>query len=532
MSFRVSFRCIHCWLKKYQANSVLPRVSILLILTSAAFAATDGRQALQQAADLAQAGQIEEAEAKARIALLDPATRAAANSVLGTIRFQQKRLPESTSFFQEAIRLEPRLIGAHLTLGQIYSIEGNPNLATKMFQRVLALDRHNTSARMALAQIECANGHYQQSLAFAKLVAKELRSSPEGLIILAQDYLGTGEREHALALVKVWETFADVPVELSAKFGIVLAKQGALLEAIEVMEQAKQDGNPSYELAFNLAVTYQLNKDGEHALENYDLALNRNHSSLPVLKQAAVLAESRNELERSLSYWVKAKKLRPEDPEILLGFGRVCLKMDLLQDAEPALTKAALLQPNGEAYQYTLASAKVGNKQFAEAESIFSKLVERNPQESQYQYALGSVLYLEGKLSEAVVHLSESIRLRPQQLTSYYYQALIERDQGRDVHAVQILEKLLHDYPEHAPSLELLGELQMAAQHYPEAEASLEKAVQLDPKSIKGNYQLGLLLARVGKKGQADRQFEIAKSLRTEHEKTSRSQLRLLDPDQ
>ena len=528
----MSFRYIHNRHKKSRAISALLWVSLFLILTSAALAGTDGRQALQEAADLAQSGQTEKAEAKARIALLDPATRAAANSVLGTIRFQQKRLPESISFFQDAISLEPRLIGAHLTLGQIYSIQGKPDLALKMFKRVLALDRNNTSARMALAQIECANGHYQQSLAFAKPIAKDLKSSPEGLIILAQDYFGTGNRDDALELVKVWETFADVPVEFSTKFGIVLAKEGALVPAIEVMEQAKQDGNPSYELAFNLGVTYELNKDAEHALENYDLALSRNDTSLPVLQRAAVLAESRNELERSLSYWVKAKKLRPENPEILLGFGRVCLKMDLLQDAEPALTKAAALQPDGEAYQYTLASAKVGNKRFAEAESILIKLVERTPQDSQYQYALGSVLYLEGKLAESAAHLSESIRLRPQQLASYYYQALIARDQNRDVDAVRILEKLLREYPEHTASLELLGELQMAAHHYPEAEANLQKAVQLEPKSSKANYQFGLLLSRMGKKEQAQRQFEIAKSLRTEAEKTSRSQLRLLDPDQ
>jgi hypothetical protein len=49
---------------------------------------------------------------------------------------------------------------------------------------------------------------------------------------------------------------------------------------------------------------------------------------------------------------------------------------------------------------------------------------------------------------------------------------------------------------------------------------------------VKANYQLGLLLARMGKKDEADKQLELAKSLRTEVEATSRLQLRLLDPDQ
>ena len=62
----------------------------------------------------------------------------------------------------------------------------------------------------------------------------------------------------------------------------------------------------------------------------------------------SLVAERRGEYERSLSYWLRAKKADPDDAGILLGFGRVCLRMDLLDDAEPALEQAgrvALLRP-------------------------------------------------------------------------------------------------------------------------------------------------------------------------------------------
>jgi Flp pilus assembly protein TadD len=71
----------------------------------------------------------------------------------------------------------------------------------------------------------------------------------------------------------------------------------------------------------------------------------------------------------------------------------------------------------------------------------------------------------------------------------------------------------------------------MNRQRYTEAEATLRAAVRLNPKSVKANYQLGLLLARTGKKEEADRQLALAKTLRQEDEATSRLQLRLLDPD-
>jgi predicted Zn-dependent protease len=121
--------------------------------------------------------------------------------------------------------------------------------------------------------------------------------------------------------------------------------------------------------------------------------------------------------------------------------------------------------------------------------------------------------------------------LQPEQLASYYYLALVVRDQGNEAEAIQKLEELLQRYPDHALSCEVLGGLLMSAHRYPEAESNLKKAVRLNPKSVKGNYQLVLLLARMGKKEEADKRLEIAKSLRTQDESNSRLQLRLLDPD-
>jgi Flp pilus assembly protein TadD len=94
-----------------------------------------------------------------------------------------------------------------------------------------------------------------------------------------------------------------------------------------------------------------------------------------------------------------------------------------------------------------------------------------------------------------------------------------------------MLEELLRRHPDHAPSCEALGGLLMASRQYPEAERLLRKAMDLNPKSVKANYQLGLLLARTGRPEEADKQLALAKTLREEDDKTSRLQLRLLDPE-
>ncbi len=512
----------------------LPLILTLMFVPGATrtCAAVDSRQALQRAADLAQQGKLEEADKQAHLALPDPSTRAVAYSILGAIRLQQKRVAESIEFLQNAIQLEPRLIGARQTLAEAYTVQGNAEAALNLYREVLKLDPGNSPARLALARSAAEKGNYRESLALALPAMADVKQLPDGLYLLATDYVNTDNRSAVADLAKDWMQLTGVPEDWSIKFAVLLAKNGAAPEAAQILERINQSGTHSFALAFNLAGVYLLNNDPKRALENYDAALSVGPTSLPALTQAALVAERQADLERSLSYWMRAKKLAPDDPEILFGFGRVCLKMDLLEDAEPVLTKAAGLRAEDASYQYMLASAKVGKKQFDAAQTILEKLVVKNPGDSQLQYALGSVLYLKGHLPDAASHLAESVRLQPHQAASYYYLALIARDQGKDAEAIEKLQSLLKQHPEHAPSCEALGELLMSARQYPEAESNLKKAVHLDPKSVKANYQLGLLLSRMGQKEEADKQLALAKSLRVEDEKTSHLQLRLLDPEQ
>jgi tetratricopeptide (TPR) repeat protein len=507
--------------------------ALLLFIGSARAAAlsSQSREALQRAAALVEEGRLQEADQQAQLALYDPQTRAAACSVLGAIRIQQDRLREGAELLQEAVRLEPRLVGAQLNLAQLYSLQGKDDQAVPVFRRVLELDPANATARIALARSETEKGNYKRSLELTKPVVAEAKQSPDGLLVLVTNYVETGDSPSARALVEDSRRLSDAPPAWSAAFAERLVHGGLVGEGIDVLERARKADPSSYELAFALGSAYVMKPDPTRALEAYDAALDLKPDSVAALRQAAVVAERNGELERSLSYWVRAKKLAADDAQTLLGFGRVCLKMDLLEDAEPALERAAALKPGDPAYQYTLAVAKVGKRQYEAAQALLEPLAEKRPQDAQLQYALGSVLYMQGQLAEADARLRESLRLDAQQLASPYYLALVARDQGRDAEATAQLEELLRRHPDHASSCEALGGLMMNARRYEEAERLLRKAVELNPKSVKANYQLGLLLARTGRKDEADRQLALAKSLREEDDKTSRLQLRLLDPE-
>ena len=92
-------------------------------------------------------------------------------------------------------------------------------------------------------------------------------------------------------------------------------------EPVELLENLKEQGLASSEVAFNLAGLYLLQDDRSQASENYELALTFNDQSLPALLQVARIAERQGELEKALSFLIRAKLAAPEEPEVLFRFG-------------------------------------------------------------------------------------------------------------------------------------------------------------------------------------------------------------------
>src|SRR5687767_3732622 len=204
----------------------MPGIALITWLAAVASAGAqpptvDGREALEAAVALVQQGKLDEADHQAQRALPDPKTRAVANSILGTIKLQQNRLDDSARLLGEAIRLEPRLVGAQLSLAQVYTLQNKPELALAHYRKVLDLDAGNPPARLALARAEVERRNYAAALKLTEPVRRVLRESPEGLFVMAAALLKTGKRDEAASLGAQWKRLTSVPQPASIAFGLL-----------------------------------------------------------------------------------------------------------------------------------------------------------------------------------------------------------------------------------------------------------------------------------------------------------------------
>jgi tetratricopeptide (TPR) repeat protein len=510
----------------------LPLGLVLFIITPLSIALAQISH-VEQAASLLNQGQLDQAESEAHKAMADPASRPLALAMMGTIRLQQGRYQESENFLTQALALNPKLPGARMSLATAYVLEGKLELARKNFEKVLALDAGNFNARFSLAKVDSALHNFHESLDLITPSADKLKGSEDGLLLLATDYGALGKKEKLATLVPAWAQLSSPSSESSLEFADILTAAGLKTEAQDILkiEEAKLVSSPSSPLAFNIGKSYMALGKLDQAESNLQLALTLNPSCAPCNQSLAEIAEHQGDSEKALAYLIAAKKLDPNNPEILFEFGKVCLERNLLDDALPALARAVDLKPDQDQYVYLLGSASVAKHDLPKAASLFGQLLKKRPHDAVLNYAMGTVYYLQDKYPEAESSLKESLRANPGQVAAPYYLGLTYAAQGQDDQAAELFRDLLKSYPDHAPSYVKLGSILLRQHQYEEAQRDLERAVALDPNSVEAHYQLGLLLKRMGKPTESDEQFAESRKLESERRQQTDMHLRLLLPD-
>ena len=483
-----------------------------------AWPASDPAQSLQRTLRYMQEGNLEAAEAELSLALDSPATQPIAKALLGSIRLQQDRHAEGVKLLEGAVDADPGLVGARLNLGQAYDLLGKHDRAEAMFRAVLDLVPENAVARVGLVRVENRKGRHREALALARPVEARLRASPDGLILLATSHAALADGDAVRNLVGDWGRLGGVNRESTVRFALAVSRAGLNAEAIPILEALIREGRGSFEAAFNLAGFYLLEQDLERASEHYELAVKFNDRSVAALRQVARIAEQQGQLEKALSFLIRAKLEAPDDPDVLFAFGSVALRLELIEDATKALQRALELRPAHRGTRYWLGTARGAARLYDEALELYQGLLSEDPEDPQLQYAVGSVFYLKVAFEDAIRHLEESVRLDPGQLLSPYYLAMAAQKQGRNEESIRMFRDVLARHPDHALSYEGLAVSLFKERRYEEAKRNFEKAIQLDPKSARANYQLGQLLVRMGLRDAARRQLAVAKALREEEE--------------
>ena len=321
--------------------------------------------------------------------------------------------------------------------------------------------------------------------------------------------------------------------------GIVRAQQQRRDEAQKLFLQVVRM-KPDYAGAHvSLGLLYSETNRPDQAIAEFESALHldpkREDAAKPLvelLRAQAHGALKEDQPEKSLSLFIRARKISPDDQQLNYEFGIVALRMALYEDARAAFEQVLRSDPANASAIYALARAQIGLAKIPDARKQFEDYVRLRPDDPAGYFGLGLVLHMLEASDDSRRQFEKSIELQPAQTESYVQLGFLSLESGSLDFAEKQFRAALERDPQNAGALLGAGRVQFQRKDYRSAADSLNAALAADSSARETHYYLGLTYARLGKSKESAEQLEIASRMEREDLDRQRIILKLLDPAQ
>jgi len=317
---------------------------------------------LKKAATQISAGRLSQAEATLENLLQADSSDFQAINLLGVIRAKQGRNKEAEKLFDEAVRGNPRITGAHVNLGLLYLETNRPQQAASQLKEALQLEPHRPDIMADLAralQLEAAGyakaGDFKTALPLL-LQARSLE--PENVSLLFE----IGMAQTRLSL------YEDAAKSFSAALKLRPADAAVVLALARAEMAAKR-----YDLAEQSLQAY-LRLRPDDAAAHYDSGY-----ALRLLQRNQ---EARQEFKRAL-------QLEPGQTESIYELGILDLEEGQMSRAAARFSQVLARSPDHLGAQLSLAQVDYDRKQYASAKTLLERVVHQAPSNYKAHYYLG-----------------------------------------------------------------------------------------------------------------------------------------------
>ncbi|MGD0125749.1 MAG: tetratricopeptide repeat protein [Terriglobia bacterium] len=398
---------------------------------------------------------------------------------LGEIDASRNSLDASIADFRKAVALAPSNPAAYFGLGSTYGRKGDTDNAREMYRQGLALNPEDPRANRNYAALLMKAGMFREALEPLKRLASLDPQDTSVHVALIEGYLKSGMREEG--------------------------------------ERETRDflSLPSFSIRDKLILARTLYKDREATAADFVLAnlLATSPQSAEAYGEVGLLQLERNQFEEAVLGLGRAAQLDPASAKYSLGLGRALLRWQNYPTALDFLNAVKDRFSGLPDYQYELAWAYYGIRDYPKSISLLQALAERRAKADLVLYSLGNCYSMQGDLRGAEEHYRQAIKLNPHEASYYIALAPVLRKQQKMEEALACLRqalKLSAGNPQARLELALWDE---AKGEYTQAQSELEDVVQNEPNLLAAHRVLARVYYRKGKKAEGDREAAIVSKL-------------------
>ena len=464
---------------------------------------------------------------------------------------QQRNSSEKIAVLLESVHDHPTA-GAYNTLGVLYAQAGRVACAIPAFEASLKLDEQNWEAHYNLALALLRRGDRVRAIHSLQTAIQQKPDAVSahfalGSVFEDEKKLEGAEEEFRSAL-RVDPHFSPGAIKLSG----VLISEGKPQAAVACLEDAVKQASPdkAEPVRAALGVAYAANAEMEKALTTLNgLVAEQPDSANAHFNLGLVYArpsQSQNE-EAAAAEFRDALRLDTGLDPARLALGRVLISLQKYSDSVPFILEYTHRRPQDAPGFYALGQAYQGLAQSGAALKALEHAAVLDPRDAAIRFDLGMLLANTGHAEAAIPQLKAAERINPSDIEAHKELALLFEktgdQEGTRVEKAKLTalksdsdrETAIARFSEKASEELAAGNAKAAAESYGKAvqfrprdpklrynlsfaldrmgdfaseRKELERAVELDPKLLVAQNQLGLLALRNGQQVEAEQRFK------------------------
>jgi tetratricopeptide (TPR) repeat protein len=475
---------------------------------------------------LAQAGDLLQAEAELRMAVHLAPDSAQFLANLGTILAMERKLDDSTTVFKRALKLGPsdsttrRYLAANLWQLHRYA-EARRNL-----ELILKDQPDDEPTRLLLGMVSENMTDYATAIRMFASVPAQVRQRPESIAALARSYYRTGAKE------KAQSTLRELLTHPAGAQGVFLGSQIAdemkdYATAEMLLASTKPDASDQPALGYRLAlVQYHAEQfeDSERTLLNL---ITSGYKTSQILNLLGWCHEKQNQPTEAARVLDEAISLDPGQESNYLDLAKILLGRHSLPAALDAAKRATSALPGSSGAFLMRGAIELKMSQFTDAIASYTRVLHLEPANPDGNLGLAEAQSAAGLSREASAGFVAGIKRFPKDSRFQVQFALMllkEAETGNapaEARAEQLLKSAL-TLDRSLPEVHYqLGNLALRRGRAAEALPHLEQAAKLDPKGARIHFALSSAYRRLGRPDAASHEMALYQRLKESETKES-----------
>jgi Flp pilus assembly protein TadD len=314
-----------------------------------------------------------------------------------------------------------------------------------------------------------------------------------------------------------------------------------LLEEAELCYRRAHELDPeAFDWIYLLAVVREVRgAETEELRELFAAAAGARPDYAPIQVRLGTALALRGEHAAARDAFTLAVRMMPEAAVAHRGLGQALLALGEAAAAVPSFERAVALEPADLAGHSGLAQAYMRSGQQDQAAAVVERARDLQPINvfddpiyaervflrsvgSSRAFARAQVALRTGRFEQAAADLAIVVAARPDDASAHYWKGVVHRRLGQPAEAERSLTRAVELQPRLVQARVELGALLVVAGRHGAAIAQLEAADRLRPLDADGNYGLGLAYERSGRLDEARARYREAATLVPDHPAAAR----------